>query len=60
MQNTFNLRILGNTWKKTDGSIARETAGEDTVQSIWFKVPLGSFLEFDLWMRCNYNLLLFL
>uniref|UniRef100_A0A914PM29 MAM domain-containing protein n=1 Tax=Panagrolaimus davidi TaxID=227884 RepID=A0A914PM29_9BILA len=41
---------LGPTWKRSDGNIAMETGGEDTVISAAFKAPLGSYIEFDLWM----------
>uniref|UniRef100_A0AC34PZD7 MAM domain-containing protein n=1 Tax=Panagrolaimus sp. JU765 TaxID=591449 RepID=A0AC34PZD7_9BILA len=41
---------LGPSWKRADGNIAMEVAGEDVVVSALFKSPLGSYLEFDLWM----------
>uniref|UniRef100_A0A914Z5D5 MAM domain-containing protein n=1 Tax=Panagrolaimus superbus TaxID=310955 RepID=A0A914Z5D5_9BILA len=41
---------LGPTWKRSDGNIAMEVGGEDTVISAPFKAPLGSYIEFDLWM----------
>ena len=41
---------LGPSWKRSDGNIAMEIAGEDVVTSASFKSPLGSYLEFDLWM----------
>jgi hypothetical protein len=45
------LWILGKNWKLGQGNIAIEAITEDTIRSGYFKAPLASFLEFDLWMR---------
>ncbi|KAE9553028.1 hypothetical protein FO519_003747 [Halicephalobus sp. NKZ332] len=49
LENTCLWR-LGPSWKRSDGNIAMEIPGEDMVTSALFKSPLGSYLEFDLWM----------
>jgi hypothetical protein len=48
---TSCLWILGKSWKLGQGNIAIESSGEDSIRSGYFKAPLASFLEFDLWMR---------
>uniref|UniRef100_A0A915EJ03 MAM domain-containing protein n=1 Tax=Ditylenchus dipsaci TaxID=166011 RepID=A0A915EJ03_9BILA len=48
---------LGPTWKPSDGNIAKDSAGEDSVTSAQFKAPLASFVEFDLWMSDDSHLM---
>ncbi|KAI1730751.1 MAM domain, meprin/A5/mu domain-containing protein [Ditylenchus destructor] len=56
LENTCQWK-LGPTWKSSDGNIAKDTEGEDSVASAKFKAPLASFVEFDLWMSDDSHLM---
>uniref|UniRef100_A0A914CI75 MAM domain-containing protein n=1 Tax=Acrobeloides nanus TaxID=290746 RepID=A0A914CI75_9BILA len=56
LENDSCLWTLGKNWKLSEGNIAFEGVGESSLQSGYFKAPITSFIELDLWMSDNAQL----